>query len=223
MEYTVHYSSRRKNIRITIERDRSVIVYAPEGTSEAMIERAVIGQRTTILRRINHPQKYPSPRPVSEFISGESLLFLGRTYPLTVTREPIEGVRFDEHFYISQAKQQQANELLRNWYQQQAREWLTPRIELYANRLGVEYKKIRVTNLRFRWGSCTSQNNLHFNWRLIKAPMRVVEYIIVHELAHLLEPNHTPAFWNIIAVQLPDYEKAKGWLKLYGHLLEVDF
>lgn len=223
MEYTVNYSPRRKGIRITIERDRSVVVHAPVGTSTAVIERAVDGQRINILRRVNHIQKYPTPRPINEFVSGESLLFLGRTYPLTVTDEPIERIRFDEHFYISRANQPQANNLIRAWYQQQARVWLTPRIELYANRLGVVYQKIRVTDLRFRWGSCTSQNNLHFNWRLIKAPMRVVEYIIVHELVHLLEPNHTPAFWNIVAVQLPDYEKAKVWLREYGHQLEVDF
>lgn len=217
------YSPRRKGIRITIERDRSVVVHAPEGTEATVIERAVAGQHANILRRVNHPQKYPAPRPVNEFVSGESILFLGSTYPLTVTDEAIEGIRFNEHFYISRINQSKANDLLRAWYQQQANQWLTPRIELYANRLGVAYEKIRVTDLRFRWGSCTAQNNLHFNWRLIKAPMRVVEYIIVHELAHLIEPNHTPAFWNIVAVQLPDYEKAKGWLKEYGHLLEVDF
>lgn len=223
MDYTVTYSSRRKGIRITIERDRSVVVMAPEGTSAEIIEQVVVSQQKKIQQKVNHAQKYPDPRPISEFVSGESLLFLGRTYPLTVTDETTEGVHFDDHFYISRQNQQQANILLRNWYQQQAREWLTPKIEQYAICLGVAYKQIRVTDLRYRWGSCTPQNNLHFNWRLIKAPMRVVEYIIVHELAHLLEPNHTPAFWNIVAVQLPHYEKAKEWLKQYGHLLEVDF
>jgi len=223
MEYTVKYSARRKGIRITIERDRTVVVTAPEGTSEEVINQVVTQQRVKIQQRINHPQKYPDPRPISEFVSGESILFLGRTYPLTITDEQGESFRFDEHFYISKASQGEANTLLRAWYQQQARDWLRPKIQLYAERLGVAYTSIQIADLKYRWGSCTAQSKLRFNWRLIKAPMRVVEYIIVHELAHLLEPNHTPAFWHIIAIQLPHYEKAKEWLKQHGHLLEIDF
>lgn len=223
MEYTVTYSPKRKGIRITIERDRSVVVLAPVGTSLEVIDKAVASQRAKIQQRVNHIQKYPDPRPVSEFVAGESILFLGRTYPLTLTDDFTEGIRFDDRFYIGRSQQSQANELLRTWYQREARTWLTPKIEQYATRLGVSYNQIRITDLRFRWGSCTPQNNLHFNWRLIKAPMRVVEYIIVHELAHLLEPNHTTAFWNIVSVQLPHYEKAKDWLRDHGHQLEIDF
>lgn len=225
MDYTVTYSPRRKGIRITIERDRSVVVLAPVGTALEVIDKAVVSQQVKIQQRIKHAQKYPDPRPINEFVSGESLLFLGRTYPLTIVNDnvDVEGIRFDKHFYIGRQNQPQANQLLKEWYRRQAREWLTPKIEQYAGQLGVTYKQIYVTNLRYRWGSCTPQNNIHFNWRLIKAPMRVVEYIIVHELAHLLEPNHTPAFWNIVAVQLPDYNKAKDWLKINGHLLEIDF
>lgn len=223
MEYTVTYSNRRKGIRITVERDRSVVVVAPTGTSAAVIAQVVATQTIKIQNRVNHEQKYPDPRPISEFVSGESLLFLGRTYPLTVTEEPIAGVRFDDHFYVGRQHQQQANALLKDWYLEQARHWLTPKIEQYADRLGVVYKQIRVTDLRYRWGSCTPANSIHFNWRLIKAPMSVIEYIIVHELAHLIEPNHTPAFWTIVSVQLPQFEKAKEWLKQNGHQLEIDF
>lgn len=223
MEYTVTYSPHRKGIRITIERDRSVVVTAPTGTSAAVIEQVVTTQKSKITARIDHAQKYPDPRPINEFVSGESLLFLGRTYPLTVTELDVEAVRFDNHFYINSRQHQQVNHLLKEWYIAQAREWLTPKIKLYADRLGVVYRQIRISDLRFRWGSCTPTNSLHFNWRLIKAPMSVIEYIVVHELAHLIEPNHTSVFWNIVSVQLPQYEKAKEWLKQNGHQLEVDF
>lgn len=135
MEYTITYSPRRKSIRITIERDRTVVVSAPEGTSAELIDQAVRHQRLKIQQWVNHPQKYPNPRPISEFVTGESLLFLGRTYPLTVVNEPIEGVRFDDHFCIGQHNQRQANALLKQWYQQQARDWLTPKIAQYAKRL----------------------------------------------------------------------------------------
>ena len=77
--------------------------------------------------------------------------------------------------------------------------------------------------MRYRWGSCTPKNNLNFNWRIIKAPLFVIRYIVVHELIHLIESNHTPKFWNILSIQVPDYQKAKDWLKRNGHLMEVDF
>jgi len=80
----------------------------------------------------------------------------------------------------------------------------------------------KITSNRFRWGSCTLHNNVNFNWRLIKAPMFVIDYVIVHELAHLIEANHTPRFWNIVRAQTPTMEKAKTWLKEQGQLLEQE-
>ena len=88
--------------------------------------------------------------------------------------------------------------------------------------LGRGYKIELVDNL-YRGGSCTPQNNLHLNWRLIKAPTYVIDYMIVHELAHLREPNHTPRFWNIVRAQCPKMEQAKSWLKEHGQLLEEEF
>ena len=73
---------------------------------------------------------------------------------------------------------------------------------------------------RYRWGSCTVNNNLTFNWRLIKAPMTVIDYVVVHELAHLIEANHTPRFWNIVRAQIVNMDKAKQWLKEHGQFLE---
>jgi len=88
--------------------------------------------------------------------------------------------------------------------------------------MGVAYERIMISDLRMRWASCTPKNNLNFNWRIVKAPVFVIDYLIVHELAHLLEPNHTEGFWNIIAVQVPHYILAKDWLREYGATLEED-
>ncbi|MBD0378090.1 MAG: M48 family metallopeptidase, partial [Flavisolibacter sp.] len=108
-------------------------------------------------------------------------------------------------------------------YKKQAEEKIIPRAKHFAKQLGVQYNNISILDLKYRWGSCTSKDNIHFNWRIIKVPVYVVDYIIVHELAHLLEANHTEAFWNIVSVQLPHYNKGKGWLRENGNLLEVDF
>ncbi|MBU3966365.1 MAG: M48 family metallopeptidase, partial [Euryarchaeota archaeon] len=111
-------------------------------------------------------------------------------------------------------------EVLREWYISKAKEKIIPRVKHHAHELGVIFNKVKIVDNRYRWGSCTVNNNINFNWRLIKAPMFVIDYIIVHELAHLIETNHTPKFRNIVRAQSPTMEKAKAWLKENGQLLE---
>jgi predicted metal-dependent hydrolase len=86
----------------------------------------------------------------------------------------------------------------------------------------VKFGEAKIVDNRYRWGSCTVKDNVNFNWRLIKAPMFVIDYVIVHELAHLMEPNHTPRFWNIVRARTPTTDKARAWLKEHGQILEVD-
>lgn len=95
-------------------------------------------------------------------------------------------------------------------------------MEQHARELGVRFAAAKVVDNRYRWGSCTVNDNVNFNWRLIKAPMFVIDYVIVHELAHLLEANHTPRFWNIVRAQIADLDKAKTWLKENGDVLDLD-
>ena len=109
---------------------------------------------------------------------------------------------------------------MREWYIQQAEAKIIARVKHHARKLGVAYSKVKIVDNLYRWGSCTVNNNVNFNRRLIKAPMFVIDYAIVHELAHLIEANHTPRFWNIIRAQAPTMEKAKAWLKENGQLLE---
>jgi predicted metal-dependent hydrolase len=109
---------------------------------------------------------------------------------------------------------------LREWYISKAKEKIVPRVKHHARELGVNFDEVKIVDSRYRWGSCTVNNNVNFNWRLIKAPMFVIDYVIVHELAHLIETNHTPKFSNIVRAQSPTMEKAKAWLKENGQLLE---
>ena len=101
-----------------------------------------------------------------------------------------------------------------------AEQKILPRVRRHAKDLGVAYRDAEVSETRYRWGSCTQKNSLRFNWRLIKAPVSVIDYVIIHELAHLIEPNHTPRFWNIVRAQHPASESAKQWLREHGELLE---
>ena len=220
--YDIVYS-KRKTISIIVERDHRVVVRAPMETSEEVIKEVIEKKKRLLRKKIEHNQKYPVERDVKEFVSGESLLYLGKQYKLLVVEEPVEEVMFDSKFFINKNSQPVANLLFKQWYLKAAVKFIVPKAKTIARQLGVHYNNISILDLKFRWGSCTPKDNIHLNWRLIKAPVTVIEYIIVHELTHLLEANHSPDFWNRVAAQLPNYEKAKAWLKENGHELEKDF
>ncbi len=222
LDYKIQYSN-RKTLNISVERDRSVVVRAPENLSLERIEEIVQSKRNWIKDKINHSQKYTVDFKAKEFVSGEALLYLGRNYQLLVIDEAVEGIRFNQSFTISKSNQENANQLFKEWYLAKALEKITPLAKKYASNLGVEYNRCKTSEMKYRWGSCTPKNNIIFNWRIIKAPMYVLEYLVAHELVHLIEQNHTPEFWNILSIQVPNYEKAKKWLKEKGQLLEIDF
>lgn len=221
-EYQIKYSN-RKTLNISVERDRSIIVRAPHYLTPEKIDIVVQSKRQWIKEKLNHTQKYPLISESKEFVSGETLMYLGKNYQLLVVDEEVDSIEFDQRFKISKANQPKANELFKKWYLSQALKKIEPLATKYAKSLGVEYNQFKTSEMKYRWGSCTPANNIIFNWRIIKAPMYVLEYLVAHELVHLLEDNHTPRFWNILSIQVPNYEKAKNWLKKNGQLLEVDF
>lgn len=219
LDYEVIYSNRQR-LQISIERDKSVIVRAPEGTTLEKIESALEKKKLWIYEKTKHPQKYHEKRKEREYISGTSILYLGKEYKLDFVNEDFEGVKFDGKFLISTNAALFAEQFLQEWFIEEARKIITPKVKSYSQKLGVHFNKILISNLKYRWGSCTPKDNLNYNWRLIKAPISVIDYVIVHELAHLLEPNHTKRFWTIISIQLPNFLKSKDWLKYNGKLLE---
>jgi predicted metal-dependent hydrolase len=222
--YTIKRSPRRKKLTITVERDRRVVVHAPAKTSEEKIRSIVESRRQWIYEKTRHAQKYtglPHP-PGKEMVNGESALYLGRQYQIEIVKNSSEGIRFERRFLIPASLTGERKQVLRNWYRNRAKEKIQPRAKKFANDLGVEFANAKIVDNRYRWGSCTTRDNINLNWRLIKAPMFVVDYVIVHELAHLLEPNHTPRFWNIVRAQTPKMDKAKQWLLENGQILDQD-
>lgn len=221
LDYKIVFS-RRKTLTITVERDRSVVVIAPDGTTLEKIRQVVESRKLWIYEKTRHAQKYdPLPHPPGkELVAGESLPYLGRQYRI----ELVEGdgeIRFEQKFIVPRARAAQTR-AFRDWFMVRAEEKILPRVAVHAKNLGVQYKEAKIGDGKYRWGSCTPNDNVIFNWRLIKATMCVIDYVIVHELAHLIEENHTPRFWNIVRAQAPGMDKAKAWLLKHGALLEQD-
>jgi predicted metal-dependent hydrolase len=199
LEYKIVRSHKRRTLTITVERDRSLVV------------------------RARHPQKYKDRMPPGkEIVNGESAPYLGRDYRIHVGETESGQVELSRLFTVPPAQQAKRREVLKDWYIAEAKEKILARVEQHAHELGVEFSSARIVDNRYRWGSCTVGDSVNFNWRLIKAPMFVIDYVIVHELAHLIQGNHTPAFWNIVRANTPTMEKAKDWLKEHGQMLEEE-
>jgi len=182
----------------------------------------VDSKRQWLFEKMRHPQKYagaPQP-PGKELVNGEAVMYLGRNYRIAITDTASGDVEFNRQFLVPPRIAAGGTKAFSDWLLVRAEQKILPRVKQHARQLGVTYRDAEISEGRFRWGSCTPKNGLRFNWRLIKAPMSVVDYVIVHELAHLIEPNHTPRFWNIVKAQLPSTEDSRRWLREHGELLE---
>ena len=224
LEYRIVRSPKRKKLTITVERDRTVVVHAPETMSDDAVSRIVKAKRQWLVEKLKHPQKYQNAAhpPGKELVSGESAPYLGRDYRIEITETDSGQIEFAECFHVPPSRRERRSQVLRNWYIERANELILARVKQRSCELGIEFHSVKVVDSRYRWGSCTAKDNLHFNWRLIKAPMFVIDYVVVHELTHFIETNHTPRFWSIIRAITPSAEKAKRWLKENGQILEQE-
>jgi predicted metal-dependent hydrolase len=161
--------------------------------------------------------------PVRQYAEGELFLLLGKQIPLHLVKsQPTALVLQDSGFSISVKALPRARIVFEQWYKTQAGKVLNERTQLFASRHGFQYEKIRISSARTRWGSCSSRGTLSFTWRLVMAPLNVVDYVVIHELAHLKIKNHSAVFWTEVARLLPDYKRHRDWLKKNGQHLTLD-
>ena len=213
--------STRKTIALQITDDATLIVRVPYGISDEMIRKVILKHKKWIERKrreIETRRRRFSPK---EFVNGEGFLYLGRYYRLEIVDGQKVALRFENGFYLSRDALSQAKECFIEWYKRAAYEKISERVRWHAGRTGFKYNRVNITSAQKRWGSCSSKGNLNFSWRLIMAPLPVIDYVVVHELVHLEVKNHTKAFWNKVKMLMPDYEKRADWLKQNGYLLRL--
>lgn len=213
--------SKRKTVAIIVQRDGKVIVRAPLKASERQIRQFVESKIGWIGEKKIQMQEQ-APALQRKFTAGERFPYLGQDYALSVVSGPRAGLRFEGGFSLNQNSQAEAALLFEKWYKAAARKVLTERVRFYAQKFGLKYQKIRISSARTRWGSCSSRGTLSFTWRLVMAPLEVVDYVVVHELAHLRVQNHSAAFWAEVAQMMPDFKRQRDWLKKNGRFLTLD-
>ncbi len=206
-------SANRKSISINIQPDQSVLVKAPLRASDKDISALLKHHEDWI------GQKQQQLRLRSEIQPANTYWYLGKTYPLEVRLTQKNIIEVTDKIYIATANKVYWKKYLESWYRQQSRKVILDRVVRYAGISGLSYRSVALTSAQTRWGSCSSNKTLNFNWKLIMAPLEVIDYVVAHELAHLTEMNHSADFWETVRKMDPLYREHRTWLKRNGQLL----
>ena len=210
--------SQRKTLSIAVDAFGRLIVRAPKRCSDARIFAFIAEKEAWILRkkaeRVGAGIQLPP-----ENLHGYTLTLLGR--PCKIWVVDTLKVGYDAEQGIVYLPEKNARERLVKWLKTNARRIFTELTEKTALAMGTRYRSVTVTSARSRWGSCSGENAIRYSFRLIYAPKEVIEYVVVHELAHTKHKNHSKAFWSEVATYVPDWKQKRNWLKMYVGLMEV--
>ncbi len=209
--------SDRKTASIYIERDGSISVLAPVKWNQDQLEEVLETKRPWIYRSLAEWEDLNSTRVPREFVSGEGFLYLGRAYRLRIVEKQSKPLILKSgYFYMSTNGLETPFESFKEFYRTKGHARLKERVDYYKVKMGVEPDEVRVMELQNRWASCSDKKNINFHWKCLMAPLRIIDYVVAHELAHLKHNNHTNAFWGEVDKVMHDYRERKEWLKQYG-------
>lgn len=226
IEFTVSFSN-RKTLAIEVEANGEVNVIAPIGVSEEEIIKKVKSRATWIVQKQYEVRNVNVNKVNREAVNGESYLYLGRNYTLQLMIKEyinkIEVKLFRGKFIVTTPTkdEEKIKAALKEWYREKALQKINDRIKYYKPFFNKEPKSIKVKEQKKRWASCTSKNELLFNWRCAMAPAYIIDYIVVHEMCHMYYKDHSNEFWNMISSIMPDYEVRKEWLRYNGVKLDL--
>ena len=218
----VFKTDRSKTASIKIVEGR-VHVVVPKRLSDARVNDLILKRTTWIKQKLRIQSETVHPKP-KEYVSGENFTYLGRNYRLKLIPNGEEEVKMKRGYLtlgypkkLSETDRQPfVKDSLVGWYKGHALKRLTEKSKRYGKILRVTPKSILLKNYKSRWGSCSVSGEIFYNWKIIIAPHHIIDYVVVHELCHLLEHNHSKLFWKHVESVIPDYLDHKNWLKLNG-------
>lgn len=226
IEFEVEYRD-RKTLEIGIEPPDNIKVKAPKIATEEYILRVVKSKAKWITQKLFEFKDVEYRRRKKEYVNGESFMYLGRNYALQIImnkdiREPITRL-YQGKFYIetNTKNQDKLRQSMERWYREKTLEKVIERIQYYKSYFDLTPNVVRVKEQKKRWASCSSKRNLNFNWRCSMAPSNVLDYIVVHEMCHMVHFNHSKAFWNLVGKIISDYKERKEWLRHYGIRMDL--
>lgn len=210
-------SSRRA--RLTIESDGSVCLRAASDVGLDELEQFLISKRAWVYRKLYEKDALQHEPVMKEMVDGEGFSYLGRSHRLQLSDDATTVRLARGRLVLPRVKADAGAEPIIAWYRRRGEAWLMPRTRSWAERLRVEPEAISVADLGHKWGSASAQGRVRLHWATFQLPPALVDYVLVHELAHLREPHHGSAFWQLLDRAMPDYEERKGELALKGSRL----
>ncbi|HEY8892903.1 MAG TPA: SprT family zinc-dependent metalloprotease [Clostridium sp.] len=224
--FNVEYKN-RKTMEIAVEAPNIITVTAPIGTSEERVVEKVKCKANWIIQQIYAYKHMHYVHINREFVNGESFMYLGRNYSLQIELDlNIKNTKvklFRGKFIVTapNKNEEDIRKAMEVWYRGRAKEMIGLKVKYYQRFFNIVPTVVKVKEQKKRWASCTSKNELLFNWRCIMAKANALDYIIVHEMCHMYHKNHSKEFWELVASVMPDYEIRKEWLKNYGVRMDL--
>lgn len=219
--------SQRATADIVIERDGRILVRAPSTVRDERIEDIVESKRYWIYKNLAEWRDLNATRVLREYRNGEGFFYLGRSYRLLLVADQQEDLALKAGRFclrrelVDQGSIESAQSAFRNFYISRGRPRISERIAYFAPKVGVFVGKLDVRDTGNRWATCSPQGNLAFHWKCMMAPLKIIDYIVVHELCHFHQLDHTNAFWNEVDKVMPDYRERKEWLRVSGASLDI--
>jgi predicted metal-dependent hydrolase len=231
LAYSVKRSN-RKTLSLMIERDGAIIVRAPLNLGQEEIEKFVLEKGIWIQQKLAQKGSVMGVKPKREFVNGQGFPYLGKSYRLKYVNGQLGSSLLDRqngsalhlrhgYFELPEDQKPNAKKYFISWYKQRTEEKLEERIPRYNRRIGVAVENYRVIELGHRWASRSRSGVINFNWRSVMAPIWVFDYILVHEMVHVIERRHSRRFWQLVSRVMPDYEESARWLSENGPELDL--
>jgi hypothetical protein len=210
--------SNRKTLSISINENAELVVRAPNQMSAQKIQDFINEKESWIKRN----QAVIKARHKNTIEDKNALLYLGTLFPIKKTDNDSKKITFNGKEFIANFEdKEKTNISLKTWYKNKFKEVAVPRLFYFADKHNLRVNQVRIKEQRTLWGSCSSRNNINLNFLLIMAPLKVIDYVIIHELVHTIHKNHSVNFWNAVEAIMPNYKEAKLWLKENGYKLRT--
>ena len=223
IDVAVVRTARKKSISIEV-REGALRVLVPRFTAERSIAKLLVKNRGWIERKLSE-QSALNPYTPKAYANGETFAFLGQHYWLNVSlgAAGTADVRLDGmQLSVTAGDGGDLRALIEDWYAAQAKSHLSEATARFAGTLKVEVRSVTVKNYKSRWGSCSVNGDIRYNWRIVMAPPDVIDYLAAHEVAHRKHHNHSKRYWACVETLVPDYKEQRAWLKEHGHTLRID-
>lgn len=226
IRFDINYKQ-RTSIGIYIDLYGNVEVQAPKGTPDECVLQLLEKKWDWIQQKSKEMKDRMLGPKEKVYDHGESFLYLGNAYPIQISLDiniKQDSVKFEGdrlHIYVRQLEDEKIKQALKRFYYQQCKALVERSIQSHQSNFKIKPRSIRISDNNSTWGTCDSKQQLTFNWKLAMAPLKVIDYVVVHEMCHMVHLNHDRSFWRLVGKIIPDYEKLENWLALSSWKMTV--